>query len=1498
MDTAEERRLEKRSTLTRDNTEDLESPISCINSTSYSADSGAARKGATILDQADVPTKAAGRGVSISTASFHDAPINASLTTNDCGVGPSREAIDLPDRPFDISDEAFSVAFRMAEAEMAETPQRQSSEDSAKFQEAATSPEIETSAQSGKKQHEVLQNIKENTVSSQTRQTSVEIAPRKQIPPSGPRADVVSPSSKPWLKEDLRIFDSCRKIRERYKNHVACDRWPDRCSHGDRCDYAHHITDILLPQFGRDAKAWTCPWHERGKCHRSEEQCRFSHGDTGYYVRIDGLAASRKHLTCQFWYQKGRCIKSDEECYFAHLWTGLLPTLPLSDTRRQVRGSLESSSATQGPLPPPRGGHSLDEDSDRRRERTEASISPEQGSGEVISPATAPGSDLSTEQRPNKTNSLSVEQTLPAHITVDPRFRKTANVTTSSPTQDQDGAVIVQKEPAVSSRRDVLDDESASRKGRLSTNKCRECGKTVWKAELCGRCQHELKDALPVRDAAPQGDEVLVDDQSLADLPASILQEAVPDQDSPPDNAAGNHSRYPSKLIPLKRKAMSNALFAAKRPKPNLSMMNKSFEKPSRPAGPDLRAPDVSVNITPAFSNRPLSQFKEAHDHASSDTSLPVAASRHQSIVDIRNEAPESALDEVNTVETGGEFMRERSASATINENAQVNTEAQATSVEKNNVHAEENLEDDISALFEDDDASVESATICFTCNLRLPDSHSGVDVDWVQCMTCERWFHGQCVGQTVVASNDADEGFVCATCAKHVTNRPGFADETGCATSTMVEILLSESDDDIPLIRRSTNRIAPPTVSNSSDSDDEPLTKTVSLKRRTMTAESSGNHISTRLLPEGEELRSTISQPRSDDNKVVSQDHSKHSEQDSLSSPSTRPREQIIGSKNERGQTSISSCSCARLRNKCLHNQQGQLDGQKCYLWCAEGRARTSGRNQRELGEILSVAKQFETFCTRHSEIDPDSEQARLAWSLRTEEESPLAAIDTFDKTIQLPSTDTTRRISVIKGQSRNESPIMQPEQRAIQESLAVAPPNEAGDDAQQKTTKAIVWHGDDEQKFCDFYFGHLSRRDDVEANWRRGIRKLNVEPILIVRMAHSNMYDRHVPARPGNKSGFDHIGIRDVRTAIDELSEGKSIKERDSLAPGWMKDANDVLWKITQDRSAAYILEDCPQLPGIQPVTTDRIEQIEKPEKAQMKDNDVGFAARKTHLREEGIEGSARSPSAGKLRFDKKAGRLSLRRDHRSPTGRANTMGGQAVFQTMLPSPRPSVGRSESPFQPPNIAQSSIEEAEAEAGIANQVSEEAHANLIARMKSRGIQFEDSDDEEEEDMEAIPRLGQHPAKTASHSIESLSLPKITKGVGLKHPKRKELIQNRQLSRNLQLFGNAHEQVSRKHVKDVVGQALVDRKVAVNNSRDKFAPDKVQSNIEEITLGEFVGVPKDFEVEPCAITKGDDVQLAFRERRARGPDASGRPAGRTRRRKELWPVTDDLEDDT
>lgn len=188
-----------------------------------------------------------------------------------------------------------------------------------------------------------------------------------------------------------------------------------------------------------------------------------------------------------------------------------------------------------------------------------------------------------------------------------------------------------------------------------------------------------------------------------------------------------------------------------------------------------------------------------------------------------------------------------------------------------------------------------------------------------------------------------------------------------------------------------------------------------------------------------------------------------------------------------------------------------------------------------------------------------------------------------------------------------------------------------------------------------------------------------------------------------------------------------------------------------------------------------------------------------------------------------------------------------------------------------------------------------------IAKLKARGVVFEDSEGEDDPINDVLPQLGdqlkplqnitaQHNslmnAQPGKNGSKDLYLTRITKGQGLKESWR---VRRRQMARNFQLHGNPHFEVNRELEQPLV-TALTERKVRSTRAQgDAWAPDEIVVRQEKITYQEFLGIAKDIEIEPCLVGQGPSAQLAFRQKKESGVLLT---MNKRVKDSEKWPVSE------
>lgn len=161
----------------------------------------------------------------------------------------------------------------------------------------------------------------------------------------------------------------------------------------------------------------------------------------------------------------------------------------------------------------------------------------------------------------------------------------------------------------------------------------------------------------------------------------------------------------------------------------------------------------------------------------------------------------------------------------------------------------------------------------------------------------------------------------------------------------------------------------------------------------------------------------------------------------------------------------------------------------------------------------------------------------------------------------------------------------------------------------------------------------------------------------------------------------------------------------------------------------------------------------------------------------------------------------------------------------------------------------------------------------VIARLKAKGVVFEDSDtsDDEEDELDSPKKIDSPMDPLLYHKLgnsppkQSVRLPIITKGQikqGLKQ--NIPLFQRWQMARNFEIFGDAHKQVDRRVERQEVF-AMVERK----DPNELLAlPDQVE---EKMTFPEFLGLQKGKEMKAClgkvSLARSTfTMELAFKEK--------------------------------
>ena len=298
---------------------------------------------------------------------------------------------------------------------------------------------------------------------------------------------------KGYMVANPRTIAGAKAMAEKYKTKVTCPAWQRNrggCSRTEEeCMFAHHNAAIETPNGWNVAKEWTCYRWKLGRdgCPDHEIDCLYSHKDTGLYVGFDGKPMT-KHRTCYWWYHNGRCRKPDELCVYAHFWTGIVAESPGAKVPRQSVGDFNHDSGNQRSIgleenavsypfayPVPQRAHdtgSISAESDRP-------VMPEQNlvQREVRKPSDP------------KLGSLNPS-------TDDPRLGSRSQKSVVSRPSTSDGAsdtrsteTRMEATPEGSPVVNTATNQASENVRRMSTNKCNQCGKVVFRTNTCVSCR-------------------------------------------------------------------------------------------------------------------------------------------------------------------------------------------------------------------------------------------------------------------------------------------------------------------------------------------------------------------------------------------------------------------------------------------------------------------------------------------------------------------------------------------------------------------------------------------------------------------------------------------------------------------------------------------------------------------------------------------------------------------------------------------------------------------------------------------------------------------------------------------------------------------------------------------------------------------------------------------------------------------------------------------------
>lgn len=183
-----------------------------------------------------------------------------------------------------------------------------------------------------------------------------------------------------------------------------------------------------------------------------------------------------------------------------------------------------------------------------------------------------------------------------------------------------------------------------------------------------------------------------------------------------------------------------------------------------------------------------------------------------------------------------------------------------------------------------------------------------------------------------------------------------------------------------------------------------------------------------------------------------------------------------------------------------------------------------------------------------------------------------------------------------------------------------------------------------------------------------------------------------------------------------------------------------------------------------------------------------------------------------------------------------------------------------------------------------AKEVNDLDLAAAIERMKLRGIVFDSDDSDDDSEDDHLPQMFDLPRQSKSMH-DNAYLPKFTYGQGMRN-KNGTAVLLRAMSRNLQNHGNVHYSRQSKHQQGRI-EAVFEKKIL--NARDRHAPPALTESVQQGTMSDFLGLPKDLQPEPC-LGPGEGYA---RELMIRSKNVNESTTNARRRRvkaNEAWPI--------
>lgn len=463
-----------------------------------------------------------------------------------------------------------------------------------------------------KKTSQAIEKISERELSSSATTTNhvdiAKIANAQDSTTSLPIQLTNLPPTEPRLMRESDVDEKALEVSVRYKKTVTCPWWNkgDKCVRLEKdCMFAHRWTGIESPNGHLVAKEWTCyDYHNLLSCRYSEEKCLYSHRDTGLYVGVDGKA-SKKHLECYWWRYNGRCTFSDTSCTCAHYRTGLVAEEPmprdtvrraphqpsivsLQDVGSHVRSEARSSSRSSSYSPPPPPTVTTDS---LFATQWPLQCSPEEVTSSILNTLDA--------RTPRFDSGHAAEAGSDPRLKWNIELRQSClrggsvQNTPSDPNQEAcfDGACSPR-----------LDDQNPSQQSTQSLmNPCKNCGKKIFRAELCKDCQSlSQQRGSEQANATEQSQDLTIDEITLPITNQAMDQRMMNGSPNEHTPKAPVFAVPATRVLKRSRTNSSSNLFASKRMRPEMNIRSTPAQSPTMTNGVKKKDPPTLEQLNRA----------------------------------------------------------------------------------------------------------------------------------------------------------------------------------------------------------------------------------------------------------------------------------------------------------------------------------------------------------------------------------------------------------------------------------------------------------------------------------------------------------------------------------------------------------------------------------------------------------------------------------------------------------------------------------------------------------------------------------------------------------------------------------------------------------------------------------------------------------------------------------------------------------------------------------